>query len=90
MGEIERYEKCYMGFFSKHLSFIRFNGGKISASNDWDVVFKLKTFVQAEVNQNSFWYANRDSFRHELKDSSIWHFPNNSVLILRNFWLVLC
>ena len=42
MGEIERYEKCYMGFSSKHLSFIRFNGGKISASNDWDVVFKLK------------------------------------------------
>ena len=42
MGEIEQYEKCGMGFFSKHLSFIRFNGGKISASNDWDVVFKLK------------------------------------------------
>ena len=20
MGEIEQYEKCYMGFFSKHLS----------------------------------------------------------------------
>ena len=48
MGEIERYEKCYMGFFSKHLSFIRFNGGKISASNDWDVVFKLKLMYKSK------------------------------------------
>jgi hypothetical protein len=37
---MEQYEKCYMEFFSKHLLYSMVD--KISASNDWDVVFKLK------------------------------------------------
>ena len=38
-----------MEFFSKHLLYSMVD--KISASNDWDVVFKLKTFVQVSVDK---------------------------------------
>ena len=37
---MEQYEKCYMGFFSKHLLYSMVD--KISASNGRGVVFKLR------------------------------------------------